>query len=495
MKNKKFLQNTLTVSLGCLLSKLIGGFSRVPLTALLGGRGMGLYQLVYPFYAFLLTFCSSGVSTAVAKMVADEKYLGGVGAFKTASRAFIALGALGGILLFLLSDTFASLQGEPMLAPSFRLIAPSLPAVALLSVYRGWFQGKNDMMPTAFSMVEENCIKVASSILFALLLPGDLYQKVAFLFFGVTASEVIACYSLFYSGKRYRYPLPLYQKRVSIGELLKTSVPIALSASVLPFSSFLDSFFIVRLLSRYEANALSLYGVYSGAALTLANIPVTVCYGVSVAIVPFLAAGGSGEEKKKSFLLSLLVTFLLALPCAAGLYLFCPLAVKILFSGFGEAEREILISLVKILSLSALLLPMVQTLSSCLAARGKATYSTLFLLVSVAVKTVLLFVWINEKNGISGAAYAVNICYFVAFVLNLSGNLSVQKGETYDNDRGARRGAGRFNGKRQTGYLVCRKSHRKDDGNEILPKRGGLGRGVYLARLRLRKKQKFYHAP
>jgi stage V sporulation protein B len=165
--------------------------------------------------------------------------------------------------------------------------------------------------------------------------------------------------------------------------------------------------------------------LFAGGAVTIINLPVSVCYGVAAASVPAVAS--SNQPRKKLFF-SLAITAAVALPSALGLYLFASPAAKIIFRSLSGEELETLIRLVKIFSISALSLSCVQTLSACLTAQGKPQYAALSMLIAVVVKTVT-YVFLLQKPDVSifGMAHATNICYLVAFFLDLLYNLKVSK--------------------------------------------------------------------
>jgi stage V sporulation protein B len=153
---------------------------------------------------------------------------------------------------------------------------------------------------------------------------------------------------------------------------------------------------------------------------------VSVCYGLAAASIPAVAkakAEQKGVRKKVFFALG--ITALVALPAAVGLYLFANPAVKIVFRSLSDNEREILVLLVKSFSISAFTLSCAQTLSACLTAQGKPQYAAFSMAVGVVVKTVCYTLWLkNPSISIFGLARATNLCYLVAFLLNLLYNLT-----------------------------------------------------------------------
>ena len=111
-----------------------------------------------------------------------------------------------------------------------------------------------------------------------------------------------------------------------------------------------------------------------------------------------------------------------------GLYFFAEEASSIIFRSLKGEELALLSKLIKAFSVSALTLSCAQTLSACLTAQGKPQYAALSMLISVTAKTAT-YVFLLQKSEISvfGLAYASNVCYLVAFLLNLLYNVRVAK--------------------------------------------------------------------
>lgn len=178
MKKKGFIFGAVIVALGGFLSKLIGAFYRIPLTNLLGGEGIGLYQLIFPVYCILLDFSSVGVPTALSKLIAERRARGeeeeGTHLLQASFRLLLLLGVTGSIALFCFSDLLANAQGNPLAAPSYRALAPAVFFVSAISCFRGYFQGKSRMFPTASSQVIEQVVKLGAGLLFVRLLLPDL---------------------------------------------------------------------------------------------------------------------------------------------------------------------------------------------------------------------------------------------------------------------------------------------------------------------------------
>ncbi len=425
--NKKaFLKGAITIAVGGFLAKLIGALYRIPLTNLIGGRGIGLYQLVYPVYCLLLTVSATGIPSSIAKLTAERGQDEHRAVFKTAMKLFLLIGGFGTALMFALAPLLSKAQGSQGVLFGYYALAPSVFLVSAISVFRGWFQGRNEMRPTALSEIIEQLVKVGFGLLFAYLFRADIEKAVVFLLLSVTLSETVALFLMLFLYKRV--PAPTKTKkdgdRVAMKTVLKLSVPVTFSSMLLPASSLIDSVLAVRLMSAYATDAVSLYGLFSGGAVTMINLPVSIAYGIAVSSIPSIAQATTRKERKKRIFFALGLTALLGAVSALSLYLFASPAVRIIFKSLKDDEMQTLVGLVRALSVSALTLSCVQTLSACLTAQGKPQYSAFSMLIAVLVKTLTyVFLLRNAQISVFGLAIATNLCYLVAFFIDLVYNL------------------------------------------------------------------------
>lgn len=448
MKHKSFLKSVAVISVGSLAAKAIGALYRIPLTNLLGGYGMGLYQMAYPFFCVLLTFSSAGIPSALSRIVAREAARGRESAdtVRTSLRLFAALGLCGTFLMCLLAPYMGALQGDGNLLSCYFALAPSVFLVAVVAVFRGYFQGKNDMKPTAVSEIVEQTVKAAAGLFFALRYREEPAVAVSYTLAAVTLSELFAAV---YLASRYRgeaKPRFFGVRRQSGGEIFRAVLPVMASAALLPVSQMADSVVIVRLLGK-TARAVALYGLFTGGAVSLINMPAGVCYGLCAASVPAVSeafAQGNEEEGRNRALYALGLTLLLSVPCAVGLFAFARPVVSVLYSALSAEDAETLVSLIRLSSVSAVTLAAVQTLSACLTGMGRAKYAAFSMLAAVAVKFILQRLLIPDPAiSVGGAAIASNACYMVAFFLDLFYTVRKSKRkERNAHDHGYRTGNG-----------------------------------------------------
>ncbi len=421
MKKQSYLKGAAVISLGGFISKLLGAVYRIPLVAFLGGEGMGLYQLVYPLYCILLTVSASGIPTGIARLISSGREQG------AENRAFYLYGAIGlagSMLMFAFSPLLQAVQGVEGVALCCRILSPSVFFVAIISVVRGYFQGKGNMYPTASTEVAEQLIKVCLGVALAGLFRGNVVNATAAAVFAVTVSEAACCLFAVAMYLPERRKKPLFKGRsVSYKSVFAYTVPLTLTAIALPFSQLLESIAVVNVLRKSVPNVTALYGIYSGCAVTMINLPVSVTYGLAAASVPAispLSAAGDIKGAKQKIKKALMYTAAISVPAAVALFVFAPLGAKIIFPSLGRGESALLISLVRLMSVNAVTSSLVQTSSACITSMGRPLFGTLTQWSTSLLRVVITTALVAFTNlSVTGAALSANICYFVAVAINL----------------------------------------------------------------------------
>ena len=205
MKQQTFLGGVAILFIGGAIAKILGAIYRIPLTWILGAEGLGLYQLIFPVFSLLIVLSSSGMPTSISKMTANRlsngDYAGVRAVFKVSLITMVVVGLVASILIAGLSYTIALLQGNTGSTLGYLGIAPAVFFVCVLSVFRGYFQGHSNMIPTALSQIIEQGGKLVFGLLFAYLFLGYGIEWGAFgAILGVTISEIltVAVLCIFY---------------------------------------------------------------------------------------------------------------------------------------------------------------------------------------------------------------------------------------------------------------------------------------------------------
>ena len=431
MKNnvKSITRGAVSLGIGAFISKILGAIYRIPLTNILGGLGLGLYQMVFPVYALLLDFSGAGVPSALSKIIAqngEDKEKRAYEYLSSSIRLLSILGAIGALLMFVLAKPLATMQGNPDAYLGYVFLSPAVFAVSLISCFRGYFQGLLNMTPTAISQVVEQIIKLLFGLILARLFLPDIPKAVAGATFAISVSEFIALSVLFFTYKRRKNVNSLnlifdrFEHRTRVKRILKTTVPITLVGILIPFSQVIDSFLMVNIIGAYRADATALYGLLGGVAMTVVNLPVSICYGVATVAIPTVSAAKTEAEKNKNTLKTLFLTLAVAVPCAIFCFFFAPFIVNLLFRSLSQVEKTVAVNLLKTASPCVALLSLLQTSNGALIGKGKLYFPVLSLLIGIIVKTALNLILLKIPSvNIYGGAIALNACYFTSCLINL----------------------------------------------------------------------------
>lgn len=425
-----FIKGAIYLAMATLIGKVLGAFYRIPLTNLIGGYGMGVYQTVFPVYALLLDFSGAGAPSAISKIISsykgEDKENYAYNYLKTALKVLVVIGLFASFLMVVFAKFFAKLQSCKDAFLGYLLLAPAITFVCILSCFRGYFQGLMQMKPTAVTQITEQLFKLIFGLGFAYLAYPNIALAVGGTTLAITLSEGLSClilYSLYKKRKKHKQVFYFYNKcyeKYRAKTLIKTAFPFILIGIAMPFSHFIDSFLVVNILNNYTLNATVLYGLMSGAVHTVINLPVALCYGISTVTVPSVSSANDIKQKNDRIQSSLILTLCIALPCAIGCYFFAPVVVKILFNGLSVLEKDITVGLLKVCAPAIVLLCLIQTQNSILISSGKKYFPVVTLFVGVLVKTgVSIWGLSNPSINIYGSAFGLIACYFFVCLVNL----------------------------------------------------------------------------
>lgn len=430
-ESRSFLKGATLIMLATVLAKVLGACYRIPLTNILGAEGMGVYQLIYPVYSLILTSSSGALPVAVSVLVASATSEGKTEEARKLVRSALAALLFAGIALaaalVLFSGLIGRLQGSEDTSRGYIAIAPSVFFVSGIAVFKGWFQGKSNMLPTALSQITEAAVRLAAGLLLAYFLRGyGIAFSVAGALAGVSAAEGLTLLMLYIFYRKNNPPLALRLDNRKAKEeykaILRISLPITVGSMIFPLTQFVDSFLVVNILSASVGTsaATASYGLLSGPVNTLINLPVTFALALGVAVVPHLAKNRT-EHDIDSIRLKLAtavkVSVAIGVPFAA-LFLAAPLEVLgFLYPALAPAELEEAGVLLRISALTVVSLAVMQICVSVQQGLGDTRTPILNLAAGGAVKVIadmaLLFV-----IGIEGVAIASLLAFTFAAFLN-----------------------------------------------------------------------------
>ncbi len=359
MKNKTnpmIIQGAILAAAG-LLTKVVGFLYRIPMANMLGEAGNGIYSVSFGIYNVALTLSSYSFPLAVSKLVstrlAKKERKNAFSAFSTALVFSVVAGILSFLLLFFGAELLEALYRTEGLAYPLKVLAPTTFAVALLGVFRGYFQGHGNMVPTAVSQIFEQIINAVVSIAatyFSLrafaLDPNISARGAAGATMGTLAGALCALIFIILTfTSRLPYTRALIENDTSsqekksnvAKEMFTTMLPVILSQTIYQIGFTVDDLLFSNILhdKGVEGSAISsLQGVFNTQYTQLINIPIAVATAMAASALPAivsLSVQRRYKERRKKIEAVIKINTAIALPCAVGLAVLAKPIVTLLF--------------------------------------------------------------------------------------------------------------------------------------------------------------------
>ncbi len=466
LKQQSFQKGAAILLLSAIIAKLLGACFKIPLTNVLGGTGMGYfssaYGLLLPVYALSVTGLSAAVAQAVSRAAALSRY-NEVRRVHTAAR--LACGIFGLLLsagMLLLAEPFSfHIAAQPNALFSVLAIAPAALFGCLTAVERGYWEGLQNMTPTAVSQAIEAIAKLGLGLWFCqwvLTHPQKVCAWVppnvplsalaaAAAVLGVTCSTLIGWLYFLLHNLSGKTKLPAGNDTASpmgviLRRLLYVMIPVALGSLVTNLTSLLDLVTMMRCLGRVQAfhtdtlterfGAIAnspdfpafVYGSFTGMAITVFNLIPSVTNMLGKSALPRAAALWAKHDSAAVAAHTRTViaaAAVIALPAAGGLAVLAEPVMLVLYSGHPE-EAAIAASALRSLLPGMVCLCLTFPLCSILQGIGKAVLPVKYMLAGVAVKLAgNLLLISNPIFCITGAGIATSACYILLLIMILWG--------------------------------------------------------------------------
>ncbi|UVI33413.1 oligosaccharide flippase family protein [Paenibacillus spongiae] len=407
------------------LVKVIGLIGRISLTRLVGAEGVGLYQIAYSFYGLSLILITGGLPTALALSSAKNASQGWA-FFKILSIVIFVLGGAASLLTFHFSSLIAQTLGNPHLDFTIRCLSPAFLVVPLLNLLRGYLQGLERYNLIAISEITEQFVRVASLVLFVLvLLPGGIAKAVGGGVIGTTVGALFAflVLTVLLSFTHDRIGLPSTGSsalRPALAALLRTSAAIAFTRLLIPASDFIDAILIPNRLQTAGYSVLEatqIYGVLTGMAIILTYMPTILTAALSHTLTMKITAvwqAGHKDEFFRQTSAGLEAGWLWGL--TSGLFLF-QYAADLSWLIFGTTEAA---SPIRYLALLPFVVGTRELTTSILWAQNRKKIPFSSLISAILISIVLLYFLLAIPGfGYIGAAISFLSLELIAAVWNL----------------------------------------------------------------------------
>ncbi len=476
MKPNSYIKNTAILFISMAVTKVVGAVFKIPLANILGGTGMGYFSTAYALYSPILALAAAGVPTVMMRMTAQNMALGrcetALAVKRTALRMFTGIGFIGMVAILLAAYPFALLfANSPESTPAIIAIAPAVLLCCIACVLRGYYEGLNEIIPSAAAAVTESIARAVFGLTLSygvmyyakhrfemgLDVFGEIvnsYEKAhnaalpyaaAAAIAAVSISELAGLLSLIIIDRRRKTdrnkPPQRYSQRDTAKNILIQVLPIAAASLVMNCVSFVDLLTVTNSISNavasnstYFARAYAdavdacggmdrlanfMYGSYTGIAMSLFMlIPSFACMAEKTSAPEIAAAWEKGENDRITHHVRTMLktSATIGFPACFGAAALGEPILSLLYPS-RTAEVGVCIPPFTVLCLCGFFMILSSSLFGVMQAIGKAHIPLILMSISVGVKLVVNPLLINiPQINITGAAMASALSYLITAV-------------------------------------------------------------------------------
>ncbi len=462
------------------LGKVLGALFKIPLGRLVRGVGMGYYGTAYELYAPLYALATAGLPIAISKVVSENMVKGRFRDVRKTHRIsiplFLIMGSIGFLLMISIIPFYTTnIIKAPQGKYTMYALAPTIIFACLMSIYRGYYEGLRDMVPTAISELIESLVKfvLGLSFVYGIVRYGlNQFYKSGMVFGQVCENEdaamdviipfasagailaipIGALLGFIYLLVRFRIkgdgitraqlresPRSI-SNRNTVRKLYSIALPVGLGAIIMNLATFIDVTLIQMriydimksptkskiLISEYgglisqsiinaDKTHTYLYGCFGLATTIMMLIPaVTQAFGIS-ALPSVTAAWASGNKKilKKNIEVVLKMTTLITIPAGLGMVALSYPIMNLAYGG-GKSQNEVYIaaSVLVLLGFGGIFASTSTPICSMLQAVGRVDLPVKLLSLGVIMKILLNYILVGiPVINIQGAGAGTIFCY------------------------------------------------------------------------------------
>ncbi len=415
-KENSLLKNTAILTVSSIIVKILSAAYRIPLTRMIGARGMGRYTASFNLFMPFFSLATAGITPTISRLCAGSKKNSARDIINLQKKAGRYFGAVSLLLIFLASVTggaYAYITDSPMIFTGVLLLCPNLFFATFEAVYKGISQGTMDMIASAKAGVLESSAKIVigiCSVYFAGLAAGGKGRDLQLICaFATVSISGFICYVYMYNDFKNSYASPQKSTAVITPKILfSMAVPISLSALVVSLSNFSDTVVGLSIIknipdtslaaaypfisfSRVEEKRIWLFGVYQGLCLSVVNLIPSLSAAVGASGLPVITKSirNNNIQRTQRQIDSLVkYTSAIVVPISLFVSFFSGEVLTVLYGDNGR-QTTLAAVFLKIMAPVAIFSAFSFPLNSVMHAMGKSNTILKILLVSCGVKVVL----------------------------------------------------------------------------------------------------------
>lgn len=422
-KERTFLYNALLLIGVSLAMRTIGMYFNVYISNKIGAEAMGVYSLVGGVYGFGITLATSGINLAVMRLISKDlgvnKNISTISSMKKCLIYATFFGVLSGTVLLSTSKIIAYYWLDDLRTiKSLRILAISLPFIALSSALNGYFTAIRKSYKNAITVFLEQLIKIAITVFLLLrILPEGIENACISLALGTLGAEILSFLSIaiLYIKEKKQTPYTLYGNKTTKNhlrsrELFSITLPIAFSSYIRSALISIEHSLIPQGLRKFGASyeiSLAAYGTLQSMVFPAILFPAVFLTSFSSLLIPELSesqATQNNNKIKKIISSTIRITLIFGIGTAGIIFNFSDELGEILYHSAPNAGTYMLMMapLIPIMYLDSMIDVMLKGL-------GQQVYSMIVNIIDSFLSVIL--VWsVVPKFGVAGYIVVIYIC-------------------------------------------------------------------------------------
>ncbi len=443
------------LSAASVINKLLGLLYVPIVTLILSNYGNGIHEQGFKIYQLVFVITNTGMPIALSKIIseqlASEKYDLSYRTLRISSVMLVVAGAATSILTAVLAMPLANMMHSPECYLTILALSPTMLFTSISCIFKGYFQGRSNMVPTSISQIIEQAVNSALTIVFAWVLykygvniavakgitgETEIFREaVVYAAAGATVgTSVGALVSALYLYSTYRKKRKDILREVKLSQntgqevsnrslikkILSYAVPITLSSVAIYATQLID---VVNIKSRLlvagfsDVEATSMYGILSTQYNKVLFIPVAFATALQTAILPSISAAHALNDKdllRRRIYRSFKTILMIAVPAAVGLTVMAKPIINMLFPRSPDGWDLLIMG-----SWTLVLISLVSIQTSILQGIGKVYVPTVHMVIGLVLKLIVNYIFISIRPiNIKGAIIGNAVCYIFAAVMN-----------------------------------------------------------------------------
>lgn len=434
-QSKDLFRGAFILTIAAFITKILSAVYRVPFQNIVGDVGFYIYQQIYPFYGMAVVLSTTGFPVVISKLYAEvkgRKEPGGELRLLLISFMVLQLfGFLCFLILYIGAGQIAVWMHDPKLAVILKVVSFVFLLFPIISLLRGYYQGKGNMVPTAVSQVGEQSVRVVTILLMAFLFTkkgSSLYQIGGGAMFGSITGSLVSVMILFIflwsrkewkeiTGNNMNLHSVAKESRFVIKAFIVQGFAICISSMLMIFLQMADS---LNLYSSLVASGMDqeaakrLKGIYDRGQ-PLIQLGTVLATSMSLSLVPLITS--ERLKKKPEFLthkikLSLQVSLVFGIGASAGLWAIITPTNTMLFKNSSGSD------VLGVLGLVILFSAIISTVIAVMQGMGKLMFPAIMIAMAFPLKYTFNHLWVPVMGTMGAAVSTVITLVMISLVLS-----------------------------------------------------------------------------